>query len=155
MHPTLPTTIFAADDFVGFDAFGGPSHIDLAWSIAGSPVAKPTVTSMSPSEWTRANPITVIMSRRLGSMENVRITRVMFRTIAALGMFLFVAAAHTRGREPAIPALADQPETLTVPAGDTRQLSPKGHPYPDPEVLSEYGLVTFIDREKPDAPRRI
>ena len=49
----------------------------------------------------------------------------------------------------------DQLQTLTVPAGDTKRLSPEGHPYLDPEVLSEHGLVTFIDREKPDAPRRV
>ena len=79
----------------------------------------------------------------------------MFQTFASFGVFLFCVAVPASGMQSAPADSSSPPKTLTVPAGDTQQLSPKGHPYLDPEILSEYGLVTFIDREKPDAPRRI
>ena len=87
-------------------------------------------------------------------MENSRIARVMFRTFASLGLFLFFAAAYTSGMEPA-PRLHRPAADAHGAGGRYPAAFPKGHPYLDPEVLSEHGLVTFIDREKPDAPRRV
>ncbi len=57
------------------------------------------------------------------------------------------AAQSSERKKSQIPASTGQPKPLTVPAGDTQRLSPKGHAYLDPEVLSECGLVTFIDTE--------
>ena len=51
-------------------------------------------------------------------MENSRIARVMFRTFASLGLFLFAAAAHTSGMEPAIPTSADQKKGDTFDVAD-------------------------------------
>ena len=65
------------------------------------------------------------------------------------------AAQSSERKKSEIPASAGQLKPLTVPAGDTQRLSPKGHVYLDPEVLSECGLVTFIDTEGWGAPRRV
>lgn len=68
-------------------------------------------------------------------MEDSRIARAMFRTFASLGVFLFCVAVPTSGMESPADS-SSPPQTLTVSAGDTQQLSPKGHPYLDPEVLA-------------------
>jgi len=51
-------------------------------------------------------------------MENSRIAPVVFRTFASLGLFLFAAAAHTSGMEPAPPTSAEQKKRCTFEVAD-------------------------------------